>query len=245
MTRHYIELVTGVYTGSNMPPEIHCIDSLISLGLKGDQTCGKEVEIVETHFPYFSKCPVTAHKAVVLKGTPLTRLILTGTLTATKTHSKGLHDDEYIRLAKEHDDFIKRQLKYLHLFYKYWIHTQKTPVLLVRYEDIVTHLERHLTQIMSFYRGGLEIKDSPYFQKIQEIVKEQKEKTLYSRTSKPFFSTLHRFSQEQFEFIAKEFEPWLTQFNYEVDLPQKKVILKEITENDFIYKHNLETMKKV
>mmetsp|Transcript_17932 Transcript_17932/g.17130 ORF Transcript_17932/g.17130 Transcript_17932/m.17130 type:complete len:132 (+) Transcript_17932:389-784(+) len=98
---------------------------------------------------------------------------------------------------------------------------------------------------MSFYRGGLEIKDSPYFQKIQEIVKEQKEKTLYSRTSKPFFSTLHRFSQEQFEFIAKEFEPWLTQFNYEVDLPQKKVILKEITENDFIYKHNLETMKKV
>eukprot|EP00349_Pseudokeronopsis_sp_Brazil_P000937 CAMPEP_0202960718 /NCGR_PEP_ID=MMETSP1396-20130829/4872_1 /ASSEMBLY_ACC=CAM_ASM_000872 /TAXON_ID= /ORGANISM="Pseudokeronopsis sp., Strain Brazil" /LENGTH=110 /DNA_ID=CAMNT_0049680119 /DNA_START=92 /DNA_END=424 /DNA_ORIENTATION=- len=107
MTRHYIELITGLYTGSNMKTHIHTQDSLRSLGMKGDTTFGNEVEYIETHFPYYCAGSSTAYKSLVLVRNPFDVIDSYFNLSMTCTHARAMHDDEYARYADLHDSFIK------------------------------------------------------------------------------------------------------------------------------------------
>mmetsp|Transcript_38859 Transcript_38859/g.37193 ORF Transcript_38859/g.37193 Transcript_38859/m.37193 type:complete len:136 (+) Transcript_38859:217-624(+) len=135
--------------------------------MKGEYKTNDEVEVVDTHFPYLTVGPMVAEKVVLLIRNPFDSFDSYFHLTMSSSHNRSLHDEEYVRHQKEFDDHVKRHTHYWKLMFEYWLAFKDLPLLILRYEDIVNDVEGNLVELTRFIRNGINVKESPYYEKIK------------------------------------------------------------------------------
>ncbi|TFJ86491.1 hypothetical protein NSK_002148 [Nannochloropsis salina CCMP1776] len=150
MLRTLLEGVTGIVTGSDTRPDRVLSRSLLKRGLRGEGVVDERAWIVKSHWPErhgYRRFPV--QRIILLVRNPFDAIYSYFNMGLTNTHEERLASDVFESLAPLWEDMARNEARVWAKFNAYWL-TQKLPVLVVRYEDLLLHTEEMLVRLVSF-----------------------------------------------------------------------------------------------
>jgi len=154
LARSLLERATGIVTGSDTRP-----DRVLSRQLSGRHRLvgegvidGRRVAFVKTHWPERrGHTPFWARRAVLLVRNPYDAIDSYWNMNATKSHDRTLTDDAYEKYRDKFDALVANEIGVWMRFHRYWLRDrQNFPVLVVRYEDLISDPERQVRRILRF-----------------------------------------------------------------------------------------------
>ncbi|EWM25143.1 Sulfotransferase [Nannochloropsis gaditana] len=150
MLRTLLEEATGIVTGSDTRPDRVLSRSLLKRGLRGEGVVDERAWIVKSHWPErhgYRRFP--AQRIILLVRNPFDAIYSYFNMGLTNTHEERLASDVFESLAPLWEDMARNEARVWAKFNAYWL-TQKLPVLVVRYEDLLLHTEEMLVRLVSF-----------------------------------------------------------------------------------------------
>jgi len=222
LVRNLVEQVSGIVTGSdNRPDRKLSRDLAVRYGLVGEGVT-QRVKLVKTHYPERTGFRLEAKRAILLVRNPFDAIDSYWNLNLTNTHTETVTDEIYHQYRKTFEDFSRNEMKVWLQFHRYWLDA-KVPVLLIRFEDLISNMEEEMKRITAF----LEIKNvrgskhgwTDYLSQAGSYRPRTSGKTLFGKSLEK-----SRYSDElinSFHEIASESEGWehksiLQYFGYDI-----------------------------
>lgn len=156
-------------TGSDTNPSRTLSKALQEFGVVGEGVIDERVHVVKTHFPErrgFAE--FEADRAILLVRNPYDVIDSYFNMTLTNSHNTTMHESQYERFEDLFTSLAVAEVEVWRLFNKWWLRTP-LPLLVVRYEDLVLHLEQTLRRIGWFLNGQQTIRGTPCEARIAEI----------------------------------------------------------------------------
>lgn len=128
--------------------------------MRGEGVIDERVHVVKTHFPErHGLAPFLAHRAILLVRNPWDVIDSYFNMTLTNSHNTSMHDSQYERFAELFRSLAIAEVKVWCMFNRWWLRSP-IPLIVVRYEDLLTHRERTLRRICWFLNKQHPIKGS-------------------------------------------------------------------------------------
>ena len=138
LLRALLEGCSGIVTGSDGFPYAPLSQDLAAFGLAGEGVSDGRVWLVKSHWPERKGCAeVRVHAAVLLVRSPVDAIDSYWNMVLTRTHTQSVRDGEYARLAAEWREHVAREAGVWGAFHRHWLATTRTPLLAIRYEDLL------------------------------------------------------------------------------------------------------------
>lgn len=157
--RLLLESNTGIITGSDSRSNRPLSARLLQCGFRGEGITDNSVWVVKSHYPErLGYIKFLAGRTVLLVRNPFDALESYFHMGLTNSHDKALHPTTMSNpaIASLWDEFITNEAKVWATFHTYWIAQAaegRTPVLFVRFEDLVSHqgevmsvIEKYMTE---------------------------------------------------------------------------------------------------
>jgi Sulfotransferase domain len=152
LLRNLLERLSGIVTGSdNRPDRKLSRDLATKHNLVGEGVISnRNVHIVKTHYPERTGSRISdARRAILLVRNPYDAIDSYWNLNLTNTHTETVTDNVYAKHQDTFDDLASNEMKVWSQFHRYWLEAQ-IPVLVVRFEDLITNLNGELSRIARF-----------------------------------------------------------------------------------------------
>jgi hypothetical protein len=146
-----LERLTGIVTGSDTRPDRKLSrDLALRHDLVGEGLV-RQCWVVKSHYPERSGFPLESRRVILLVRNPYDCLDSYWNLNLTNTHTETVTDQIYEEYKDTFDDMARHELEIWIRFHRYWLEqAERMPVLMVRYEDILTDMVGELTKIANF-----------------------------------------------------------------------------------------------
>jgi hypothetical protein len=166
LLRTILERVTGIVTGSDTRPDRTLSKSLsLNHDLVGEGVTNHLLTpIIKTHFPerrgYMT---YNAERIILLVRNPFDAIDSYWNMCATNTHTESVTDEIYMKYIDKFRGLAKYEFGTWLQFHKYWLVRTCTqfapseelgpPILIVRFEDLIQHMEETMQDILKFITG--------------------------------------------------------------------------------------------
>jgi hypothetical protein len=150
MVRKLLEEITGIHTGSDTRPKRAMAEMLRGYGLQGESDVTRKTWVVKSHFPErhgWMKFP--ARRGILLVRNPINAIDSYFNMQLSANHEMSLDESQYERFSEIWNEHVLTEAKVWAEFHKYWL-DQKIPLLVVRYEDLLTDRDRELGRMYRF-----------------------------------------------------------------------------------------------
>ena len=149
LLRNLLERLSGIVTGSdNRPDRKLSKDLAIKHNLVGEGVTNC-VHIVKTHYPERPGARVQGKRVVLLVRNPYDAIDSYWNLNLTNTHTETVTDDVYQKYQAAFDELAQNEMEVWIRFHRYWLEAP-IPVLIVRFEDLISNMEDELLRIAQF-----------------------------------------------------------------------------------------------
>ena len=152
--RKYLELITGIETGANMPLPPVTMQQMF--GMRGENITDERVWVVKTHYPMNMPNSINfnSNKVIVCVRNPLDAFHSLFTLRNTFSHSAKLPFD----VDKEFPDFwdtcvkgmSNKHQQYFDILFDDLVDKKLNPVYFLRFEDLIADPAKELDGVMRF-----------------------------------------------------------------------------------------------
>jgi len=158
LIRSYLESVTGIITGSDHLLDLKLNRDLFELGMAGEGVVDDTVWLVKSHYPErLGHSPVAVNRCVLVVRSPLDSFWSFFNMMATQSHNQSIPEGKVLALQEIWDLFIRDEVKTWRDFHEYWVKPpQKVPLHVVRYEDLLSHPEETLVELLKFLYSRLD-----------------------------------------------------------------------------------------
>jgi hypothetical protein len=166
LLRTLLERITGIVTGSDTRPDRTLSKSLsLDHNLVGEGVTSQSLTpIIKTHFPerrgYMT---YKAERIILLVRNPFDAIDSYWNMCTTNTHTESVTDEIYAKYADKFRGLANYEFGTWLRFHKYWLTTTRTkfspsedlgpPILIVRFEDLIQHMEETMQDILKFITG--------------------------------------------------------------------------------------------
>jgi hypothetical protein len=192
LLRNLFERATLRVTGSDMRGGLTAHDLVGEAAIQAQQ-----VQFVKTHYPerIVPTAQFPCSRAVLLVRNPYDALESYFNLMTTNTHTTDLKEEMREKYVGVWEEMVLKEIQVWKRFHNYWL-SQRIPVLLIRYEDLIRHPDQVLKKVVQFV---LEIRDMTFFEnRIQQCVSEDQIESLgsYKPRSGGIGKSLKRYSPD-------------------------------------------------
>jgi hypothetical protein len=166
LLRTLLERITGIVTGSDTRPDRTLSKSLsLDHDLVGEGVTNQSLTpIIKTHFPerrgYMT---YNAERIILLVRNPFDAIDSYWNMCTTNTHTESVTDEIYTKYAEKFRNLANYEFGTWLRFHTHWLTTTSTqfsppehlgqPVLIVRFEDLIQHMEETMQDILKFITG--------------------------------------------------------------------------------------------
>ena len=171
--RRYLELLTGIVSGSDCTQDITV--NLQMESMKGEDIVDDTTWIAKSHSPWhMTFAPIFyAQKIILVVRNPLDSIISWLHLCSTQTHCAKAPFDFEKDYPNYFDFWLKDQGSYLVDWMKVMMNDskfRKVPMLWIRFEDLVMNPEPELTNVMRFLLGKKDLTGTNAERRIKEVI---------------------------------------------------------------------------
>jgi len=124
-------------------------------------------------------------------------------MDCTGTHDCSILETDFLDYREQWEAWIRNEITVWRDFHVYWLKQENIPTHIVRYEDLVARPGEVMPELMKFVFNVKSIEGSLVESFINIAVAEGAQKTYKPRVGKAN-ANLDKYSQEMFDFIAKE-----------------------------------------
>lgn len=222
-----IEGITKYFCGEDMYEGI----SLESIAKGNVRATTDYCKVVRTHYPWLAKHPyrikddIKVVKAVYLVRNPFRNLTSLFSMLILNTHEANLPKSVYDERKEDFNEFLKIASEAYNYTSKFWIEDAETPVLILRYEDLMTNPKMFCRELFSFFENVQDIEqDLPELvEKIDNYFLQNGLRSTHLRGQKSGNDQYSYFSEEQKKYIYNQTKNWLRFFGYEEDVLENTV----------------------
>ena len=127
-------------------------------GIKGEGHVDHTIWVCKTQHPFSSGFYLKQEgQAVVLLVRNIWKVMISVFLMiSTKSHYKKIVNEVPKEFPEQWNEYVLRSIKTITAFYRYWMHhakEMKTPVYILRFEDIITSKSSAMTDCFEFILG--------------------------------------------------------------------------------------------
>lgn len=154
--RKVLESSLGIVTGSDSRTNRTLSESLLQCGFKGEGVVDDSIWVVKTHYPErMGYRKFSCSRVVLLVRNPFDAIESYFYMGMTNTHNKRLSSKAFDSLRHLWPEFVSHEAKIWTVFHEFWLRVSKfLPVLLVRYEDLLTRKDEVMRRIFDFMCDG-------------------------------------------------------------------------------------------
>ena len=222
-----IEGITKHFCGEDMYEGI----SLESIAKGNVRATTDHCKVVRTHYPWLAKHPyrikddIKVVKAIYLVRNPFRNLTSLFSMLILNTHEANLPKSVYDERKEDFDQFIKIASEAYENTSKFWVEDAKTPVLVLRYEDLMANPKMFCRELFSFFENVEDIEQElpQLVEKIDDYFLNNGLRSTHLRGQKSGNDQYSYFSEEQKEYIYSKTKNWLKFFNYEEEVSENTV----------------------
>jgi hypothetical protein len=152
LVRTLLERSTGIVTGSDTRPDRGLSRELAEKHELVAEGVTQQVCFIKSHWPERVGNRIFSGKMVVLLvRNPYDAIDSYWNMNATLSHTKTLTPDQYVRFHDKWTGLVKNEILIWLKFIEYWhMISLETPVLLVRFEDLIRDPRQQLERILEF-----------------------------------------------------------------------------------------------
>ena len=157
MVRKLLEEMTGIHTGSDTRPKRAMAEMLRGYGLQGESDVTRKTWVIKSHFPErhgWMKFP--ARRGILLVRNPINAIDSYFNMQLSANHEMSLDESQYERFSEIWNEHVLTEAKVWAEFHNYWL-DQKIPLLIIRYEDLLSHRDRELGRMYRFLYRPTEV----------------------------------------------------------------------------------------
>lgn len=134
--RSTLEKVTGIVTGSDCNIQLKLNLELMERGLAGEGLVDERVWIIKTHYPErYMSSRYLANRVIMAVRSPLDAITSLFHMIGSGTHDCSIADEDFEKNAQMWNAWIIQEAQIWKEFHDYWME-QKTPIHIIRYEDL-------------------------------------------------------------------------------------------------------------
>lgn len=171
LVRTLLERTTGIVTGSDTRPDRSLSRELAEQHNLVGEGLSHKMPWVKTHWPERKGNAVfTAKRAILVVRNPYDAIDSYWNMNATKSHTKSLTEDMYTRFRDKFDALARNEIDVWMRFHQYWMDEVSIPVLVVRFEDLVSRPSAELTRMLGFSLGEVAPLREVWEQRIEHVV---------------------------------------------------------------------------
>jgi hypothetical protein len=167
----------------------------MDLGLSGEGLVDGRVWVVKSHFPErIGNLLFGAERAILLVRSPLDAITSLFHMVGTSSHDQSISDQSFDKFQEEWTHWVQQEATVWRDFHSFWM-TSKTPIHVIRYEDILYDREQAITDLMKFMFCQQSIKGT----RIESYVKlacREEAPCVYKPRAGKVNSNIDRFSPE-------------------------------------------------
>ena len=221
LLRTLIEKVSGVVTGSDTRPDRTLSKALShQYDLVGEGVVnGDLVDLVKTHWPERrGYSTFKAQKVILLVRNPWDAMDSYFNMMLTNTHTKTLSESVYDKYASFYEDLVSSEITTWMHFYRGYLQLAKSerlPLLLVRYEDLLENKAKEMEKIIQFIYPQEDFK--MHLRKLDEETNVSNQGSYKPRGSKRVGKSFHRYSNELINTVEKKGNPLLSRLGYDMN----------------------------
>ena len=184
--RRFIEQVTGVYTGSDMPIEFTFFEAMMGLAGQGHVNDDNDVWITKTHFPLQmtgTEYPFSAEKMICIVRNPLDIIASYAFFVCMKSHSLVPQENLNEAFPEWWTGWVKSMSDQICYNHNYIVNTlsKQIPTYIFRYEDLVLDPEPALLECFRFLLDVHSLEGTVVEARIKAIAKQgPSSKTVYT-----------------------------------------------------------------
>ena len=150
LLRAYLEKITGLVSGSDCDITKKLNQALMHMGLAGEGLVDKRVWVIKTHYPErYGKTKFGAERCILLVRSPLDCITSLFNMVCSGTHDLSIADNDFEKFNNHWAEFIQQEITVWKDFHDFWLKA-KTPVHIIRYEDIVLQPKPTLTELVKY-----------------------------------------------------------------------------------------------
>lgn len=150
LLRNLLERLSGIVTGSdNRPDRKLSRDLAVKHNLIGEGVTNTRIQVLKTHYPERPGFRAKGKRAILLVRNPYDAIDSYWNLNLTNTHTETVVDDVYEKYNDTFEDLAKNEMEVWIMFHRYWLEAS-IPVLLLRFEDLISNMEHELTRVADF-----------------------------------------------------------------------------------------------
>lgn len=222
MLRRFIELISGIYTGSDM--NVRMTANLQFVGMHGEGTVADDnlVWVTKTHYPMespFGSTKFNSQKQIVIVRNPIDVFPSMAHLAMTGSQSITPNEQYNEDLPEIWDSLLKVFVPLCANQHRMIINSisKDIPTYFCRYEDLRLDAAPVLNELFSFLLDVQSIEGTVVEKRIQDVAGSgHATKAVYTlkSTSTNLSRNAHMYSEEQMEFLKKEMRDVLHYFGY-------------------------------
>ena len=150
LLRAYLEKITGLVSGSDCDITKKLNQALMHMGLAGEGLVDKRVWVIKTHYPErYGKTKFGAERCILLVRSPLDCITSLFNMVCSGTHDLSIADNDFEKFNNHWAEFIQQEITVWKDFHDFWLKA-KTPVHIIRYEDIVLQPKPTLIELVKY-----------------------------------------------------------------------------------------------